>query len=162
MQKSNNQGFTLIELMIVVAIIGILAAVGLPAYQDYTVRAQVSEALVLSGALKLSINEYYSIRGSWPANNSTIGISDSIGGSYVTSITSSTGQIIIVFGNKAHQKLVTPGQNILTITPAIKLINNNSIVSWVCGYAPAPASATLSQPNATNVGSRYLPTSCKP
>ena len=97
--KKIQQGFTLIELMIVVAIIGILAAVGLPAYQDYTIRAQVSEGAVLSGGLKTAISEWYANKGSWPASNGTLGITGAISGSYVSGVTSSTGTIISQFGN---------------------------------------------------------------
>ena len=67
--KKVQQGFTLIELMIVVAIIGILAAVAIPAYQDYTIRAQVSEGLTLAGQAKSAVSEYYSEHGAWPNGN---------------------------------------------------------------------------------------------
>ncbi len=161
MKQKSSQGFTLIELMIVVAIIGILAAVGLPAYQDYTIRAQVSEGIILSDGIKSAINEYYSVSGSWPASNATMGMSDFVSGSYVDSITSSGGQITINFGNNAHKHLQVAGGNVLTITPAIKTVSGNHIVTWNCGYAPAPASSVLVKPSATTVNSHYLPVACK-
>ena len=86
--KSLQKGFTLIELMIVVAIIGILAAVALPAYQDYTARAQMSEAMSLAGGQKGAMSEYHSNKGVWPANNADAGIAPAtdIKGKYVAKI----------------------------------------------------------------------------
>jgi len=85
---NTQKGFTLIELMIVVAIIGILAAIAIPAYQDYTARAQVTEAFNLAGAQKLAIAEYHSNWGSWPENNAKAGIAEEskIKGNYVSGV----------------------------------------------------------------------------
>ncbi|HFB5975759.1 TPA: pilin [Neisseria gonorrhoeae] len=69
-----QKGFTLIELMIVIAIVGILAAVALPAYQDYTARAQVSEAILLAEGQKSAVTEYYLNNGKWPENNTSAGV----------------------------------------------------------------------------------------
>jgi type IV pilus assembly protein PilA len=86
--KSMQKGFTLIELMIVVAIIGILAALAIPAYQDYTARAQMSEAMVLASGLKTAVSEVYSQDGSCPTNGSNgIAAATSISGKYVASVT---------------------------------------------------------------------------
>ncbi len=88
MNTRKQQGFTLIELMIVVAIIGILAAIALPAYQDYTARAQMSEAMSLASGARTAVTEYWQSTGGWPADNATAGLSDSanITGSYVASV----------------------------------------------------------------------------
>ena len=74
MKKAIQKGFTLIELMIVVAIIGILAAIAIPAYQDYTIRAQVTEGLNLAGDLKAAVAEHFAQFGAWPADNAALGI----------------------------------------------------------------------------------------
>lgn len=91
--KTMQKGFTLIELMIVIAIIGILAAIALPAYQDYTKRSRVSEGLSLAGGAKSALTEYYASNNKWPSSNAEAGIAEpaSIKGNAVKSVTVSTG-----------------------------------------------------------------------
>ncbi|ENV7344547.1 pilin, partial [Neisseria gonorrhoeae] len=90
-----QKGFTLIELMIVIAIVGILAAVALPAYQDYTARAQVSEAILLAEGQKSAVTEYYLNHGEWPENNTSAGVANptEIKGKYVESVTVTNGVV---------------------------------------------------------------------
>ncbi|HGG9911839.1 TPA: pilin, partial [Neisseria meningitidis] len=90
-----QKGFTLIELMIVIAIVGILAAVALPAYQDYTARAQVSEAILLAEGQKSAVTEYYLNHGEWPGNNSDAGVASStdIKGKYVEKVEVKNGVV---------------------------------------------------------------------
>ncbi|HFA8078884.1 TPA: pilin, partial [Neisseria gonorrhoeae] len=90
-----QKGFTLIELMIVIAIVGILAAVALPAYQDYTARAQVSEAILLAEGQKSAVTEYYLNHGKWPEDNDKAGVASSaeIKGKYVQSVTVENGVV---------------------------------------------------------------------
>ncbi|HGO8290397.1 TPA: pilin, partial [Neisseria meningitidis] len=90
-----QKGFTLIELMIVIAIVGILAAVALPAYQDYTARAQVSEAILLAEGQKSAVTEYYLNHGEWPKNNTSAGVASSseIKGKYVEKVEVAKGVI---------------------------------------------------------------------
>ena len=102
MKRTMQKGFTLIELMIVVAIIGILAAIALPAYQDYTKRTHVSEGLTLAGGAKASVTEYYSSQGNFPSNNSSAGLAAAtdIKGNAVKSVTVANGKITIAYNNK--------------------------------------------------------------
>ena len=138
--KKIQSGFTLIELMIVVAIIGILAAIAIPQYQNYVARAQVSEALVLASAAKTGVSEHYIVKGTMPADNAAAGIEDSITGTYVASILVAAGVITMKFKTTAHPKI--QGTTVLlTPTPAA------GSVTWAC------SGATDIQP--------YLPASCK-
>ncbi|ENW4842269.1 pilin, partial [Neisseria gonorrhoeae] len=90
-----QKGFTLIELMIVIAIVGILAAVALPAYQDYTARAQVSEAILLAEGQKSAVTEYYLNNGKWPADNGAAGVASAstIKGKYVQKVEVAKGVV---------------------------------------------------------------------
>lgn len=99
--RSAQQGFTLIELMIVVAIIGILAAVAIPAYQDYTVRARVTEGISLATSAKTSVSEFFSTRGTLPTNNASAGLAAaaSISGPEVTSVGINAGVITVTYAN---------------------------------------------------------------
>ncbi|HFB1203573.1 TPA: pilin, partial [Neisseria gonorrhoeae] len=98
-----QKGFTLIELMIVIAIVGILAAVALPAYQDYTARAQVSEAILLAEGQKSAVTEYYLNNGEWPKDNDSAGVASAstIKGKYVKSVTVTNG--VVTDANDANK-----------------------------------------------------------
>lgn len=123
--KKVQQGFTLIELMIVVAIIGILAAVAIPSYQDYTKRAHVSEGFGLAGAAKTSISEYYASEGTWPTDNATAGLAAaaSISGNAVTSVTVATNTITILYNTKVN----SAAQNVV-LTAA----DTGGGITWGC------------------------------
>ena len=129
--KKMQQGFTLIELMIVVAIIGILAAIAIPAYQDYTIRAQVSEGLNLSAGAKAAISEYFMDSGNFPGSNTDAGLetSTNITGNYVTGVAVGTGGVITVtYGNQANTQI---NGDTLTLTPTA----NAGSVEWLCANA---------------------------
>ena len=126
--KKEQHGFTLIELMIVVAIIGILAALAIPMYLDYTTRSQIAEGLNVAGAAKSAVTEFYQDRGAFPTNNTEAGLDapGNITGKYVASVsTDSSGVITIVYGNEAH-----PFINGETVT--LTAIDNGGSVGWAC------------------------------
>lgn len=128
--KTIQKGFTLIELMIVVAIIGILAAIAIPAYQDYTIRAQVTEGLNLASSAKAAVSETFGSNGTWPATNAAAGLSAAtdIRGKYVTGIAiGAGGMITITYGGQANSVIAA---DTLTMTPYTSVSGD---ISWVCG-----------------------------
>jgi type IV pilus assembly protein PilA len=141
-----QKGFTLIELMIVVAIIGILAAVAIPQYQNYVARAQVSEALVLASAAKTGVSEYIAVKGGMPLDNAAAGVEPTVAGTYVKSVEVDNGVITVTFdgtvdsgGEDSHKKIA--GLT-LTLTP----VDTGGSITWTCASDDITA---------------YLPSSCE-
>lgn len=155
-----NNGFTLIELMIVVSIIGILASVALPAYQTYTTRAQIVESLIIVGELKASVTEQYKAKGIFPINNKEAGIPDAryLLGNYVKNITLEGGAFHILLGNKANHNLA---DKILTIRPIIVTNSAASPLSWVCGNSGIPEGMEPIGENKTSIEGEFLPWACR-
>ncbi|HFA5745823.1 TPA: pilin, partial [Neisseria gonorrhoeae] len=124
-----QKGFTLIELMIVIAIVGILAAVALPAYQDYTARAQVSEAILLAEGQKSAVTEYYLNNGEWPKDNTSAGVasSSSIKGKYVESVTVTNGVVTAKMASTGVNKEIQ-GKKL-----SLWAKRENGSVKWFCG-----------------------------
>ena len=143
--KKIQQGFTLIELMIVIAILGILMAIAIPAYQDYAVRAKVSEGINLAGAAKLAVAETYSSRGALPTNNTSAGlpISTTISGPYVTSVNVGTGGTVAITYSALEGKI---NNSTLILSPSTRA----GSVTWDCHGTTA-----------TNPEARYLPANCR-
>lgn len=142
MQK--QRGFTLIELMIVIAILGILLAIAIPAYSDYTVRARVGEGLSIAVPGKAAVSETRMARGSFPTNNAEAGISSTVSSTYVTNMTIGTsGTIMITFNTAAGKVPELGGSNTLVFTPSF----NGSAVLWEC--------------NAGSIEKRYVPARCR-
>lgn len=139
--RSASRGFTLIELMIVVAIIGILAAIAIPAYQNYIIRTQVSEGVELSDGYKASLWDYYTNHGDFPPSNASAGIPQpgSIVGNYVKSLDVSGGRITVVYGNKANAAISGS-------TMILSAISGAGSLQWTC--------------NTGTVASQYMPPSC--
>jgi type IV pilus assembly protein PilA len=166
--KTLQKGFTLIELMIVVAIIGILAAIAIPAYQDYTIRSQVSEGLTLASDIKASVAEFMAQTGTWPADLQEAGVTSAGGAAnkgarYVESIDVTDGTIQIVYGKDVNSRI---DQARLDLQP---LVNVNGDVVWVCGEADDPQNAsdtpspgaTPSPNGATTLADKHMPASCR-
>ena len=160
MLKQVQKGFTLIELMIVIAIIGILAAIAIPAYQNYTIRAQVTEGLTLADGWKTAIAEYYANAGTWPttANLTSAGQVTS-NGKYETVAVTTPGQITITYTGTAVNRKISG--LVLGLTA---YTNANNDVLWQCGTNAPPASGTIASGatagGGTTVSAQYLPTSC--
>lgn len=143
MKRSIQQGFTLIELMIVVAIIGILAAVALPAYQDYTIRSKVTEGLTLAASAKTAVSEHRLSQGAYPADNAAAGYT-SPDTKYVSGISITAGLITITY--KAAGAGVGASANKLVLSP----LSATGAVDWKC-----------KRPSGNPVDAKYLPANCR-
>ena len=139
--RSVQKGFTLIELMIVVAIIGILAAVALPAYQDYTKRSRVTEGLALASGAKTAVTEFYSSQGTWPSSNTEAGLAaaSDIKGDSVNSVTVAASGVITAVMNSTK---VASGNLVLTPTASA----SGGSVEWKC---------------TTTLDKKYVPATCR-
>ncbi|HEZ6042115.1 TPA: pilin [Neisseria meningitidis] len=159
-----QKGFTLIELMIVIAIVGILAAVALPAYQDYTARAQVSEAILLAEGQKSAVTEYYLNHGKWPGNNSSAGVATSseIKGKYVEKVEVANGVITAEMKSSGVNKEIQ-GKKL-----SLWAKRQAGSVKWFCGQPVArddkatDDGVTADADNSNNgINTKHLPSTCR-
>ncbi|HGH6336046.1 TPA: pilin [Neisseria meningitidis] len=159
-----QKGFTLIELMIVIAIVGILAAVALPAYQDYTARAQVSEAILLAEGQKSAVTEYYLNHGEWPANNSSAGVATStdIKGKYVQKVEVKNGVVTATMLSSGVNNEIK-GKKL-----SLWAKRQNGSVKWFCGQPVTRAKAdsdTVAAATGTDaakkIDTKHLPSTCR-
>lgn len=162
-----QQGFTLIELMIVVAIIGILSSLAITAYQTYTIRAQVAEGLKIATNAKAGISEVFIDRGEAPVNRTAAGLTQNAtdtSGNYVTEVEIDNGRIGVTFGNRANATIA--GQT-LYLTP---YETRDLGVVWRCGNAPeftglqpmgTSGGGNTAVYAASTVDNRYLPSTCR-
>ena len=157
---SGNSGFTLIELMIVIAIIGILASIAVPNYQDRVIRAQITEALEISKSLKPAVDSFYVQNRRFPKDNQEAGIPapQHLIGNFTTRVSLEAGALHVTLGNKVNAHIA---DQVITIRPAFVAANPASPISWLCGNSPAVKGMQAQGENRTTVPENYLPLACR-
>jgi type IV pilus assembly protein PilA len=158
--QPSSDGFTLIELMVVLAIIAILALMAVPLYGDKYIREQVIEGIRLTDIAKKPVAATWAATKAFPDDNAAAGlpVPDKVVSNYVKSVTIEAGAIHVVFGNQANGAL--RGRT-LTLRPAVVEDEPIVPVAWVCGFAPAPEKMTAMGANKTDLERNWLPLNCR-
>lgn len=156
----SKHGFTVVEMMVVVAILGILAMIAIPSGIERIIREQVAAAIPLAEAAKEPAAAQWKATKTLPADNAEAGLPapDKVVSNLISSLVVDKGVIHMTFGNKARS--ILQGK-VLSIRPAVIDESQAVPVAWVCGNAPAPAKMTLLGANKTNIDAKFLPFSCK-
>jgi len=157
---ATRAGFTLVEMMVVLAVIAILALMAIPSFQDQIVRDQINNALPLADIAKAPVAASWAIAQSFPPDNAGAGLppAEKIVNNYISSVLVHSGALDVTFGNRANGII---NGKILTLRPAV--VDDAPIVpvAWVCGYAEAPRNMSVKGENRTNIPASFLPFACR-
>lgn len=158
--RTRSAGFTWIELVLVLAVVGILVAMTIPGMQDTALRKQVKEGLALADLAKAGVQKAWSLAGEMPADNAAAGIPprDKIVGNVVKEVSVEAGAITLTYGNNASKNL--DGKRV-TLRPAVVPGQPTVPIAWLCHEVPVPAGMELKGENRTDVGSPQLPVECR-